>query len=136
MGFADEVGLGLGRFLVDSVDRTSVVAPSAWEVKSASGYFRGREGLFSALDTIRGHAARARSTSLQGRGRAFVVSVGEHPHCVSPAVPAPRGFEGHQRVSIQPSNGSIESCLDWFTVDLFVDPTDHIAAVTLDLWDP
>jgi hypothetical protein len=41
-----------------------------------------------------------------------------------------------RRVSVQPAAGSIDSCLDWFTVDLFVTRSGEVAAVTLDLWEP
>lgn len=51
-------------------------------------------------------------------------------------MPSPKGFEGHQRVSIQPAETTIDSCLSWFSVDLFVNGDGRIAAVTLDIWEP
>jgi hypothetical protein len=37
-------------------------------------------------------------------------------------------------VSIQPTNTT--SCLEWSTVDLFIDTDGNIAAITLDLFEP
>jgi hypothetical protein len=63
-----------------------------------------------------------------------MVNAGPHMHCASPPVPAPTGLAGHRRVSVQPTN--IETCILWWTVDLFVASSGRIEAVTLDLWDP
>jgi len=30
----------------------------------------------------------------------------------------------------------MQSCLDWFTIDFFVDNDGMVAAITLDLWEP
>lgn len=54
----------------------------------------------------------------------------------SPPVPAPREFKDYRRVSVQPSDSSIDSCLPWFTVDLFLDEQGSVALVTLDVWEP
>jgi hypothetical protein len=35
---------------------------------------------------------------------------------------------------VQPTG--IDTCLLWWTVDLFVSPAGRIEAITLDLWDP
>jgi len=39
-----------------------------------------------------------------------------------------------RRVSVLPRD--MESCLQWWTVDLFLTLDGKIAAVTLDLWEP
>lgn len=127
------VALGLGPTINGSLARSAAANPAAWVLRAK--YFRAHTGPFNALRLLQAHAARARSDSVGDLG-AFDVSLGAHPHCVSPPVPAPEEFEGYRRVSVQPSDESIASCLSWFTVDLFVDDDGRIAAVTLDLWEP
>ena len=131
---ADEVQLGLSRDLKATLDVAETSDASAWVLNAT--YFRAYTGPFSALESIQRHADESRSTSVRGRGAAFHVSVGDHPHCASPPVPAPRGLEHHRRVSVQPSASSIDSCLSWFTVDLFLNVVGSIEAVTLDLYEP
>lgn len=80
-------------------------------------------GPFSALDV----AARAQNP---------IVSVGEHPHCASPPVPPPDDVADLMRVSVQPDIEQIDSCLQWWTVDFFINQAGQIEAVTLDLWEP
>lgn len=132
--FAGEVQLGLSRDLVATLDESETSDASAWVLNAT--YFRANTGPFNALESIQRHADETRSTSARARGGAFHVSVGDHPHCAGPPVPAPRGFQHHRRVSVQPSESSIDSCLSWFTVDLFLNEEGSIAAVTLDIWEP
>jgi hypothetical protein len=96
-----------------------VADPSVWVFSPE--LFRGRDGEMSALQLLAGDDV-------------VQVLAGDHPHCASPPLPAPAGYEEHRRVSIQPIEHS--SCLQWWTVDLFLDDDGRIAAVTLDLWDP
>lgn len=49
--------------------------------------------------------------------------------------PAPDGLADLRRVSVQPELGD-RSCLEWWTVDLFVADDGSIAAVTMDLYEP
>lgn len=130
---ANELALGLSRDIESTLDRSEAADTSAWVLRAK--YFRAYTGPFSALELIQRHAKEAGSDSVRGRG-AFQVSVGEHPHCASPPVPAPREFKDYRRVSVQPSHSSIDSCLSWFTVDLFLDEQGSVAAITLDLWEP
>jgi hypothetical protein len=117
--FADRIRLGLSDRLM--IDRASfdLVRAEAWVL--SANEFRGRVGPFSALDLL----ARDVPTN---------ISVGPHPHCASPPVPPPTDLLRSRRVSVQPTD--IDSCLLWWTVDLFVSPAGRIEAVTLDLWDP
>lgn len=119
--FAPEVRLGLADRLLGSVGADEVSDPEAWVL--APAYFRGYTGPFSALELVQ-------------RQDRLDVTVGPHPHCASPPMPAPRAVEDLRRVSVQPSSRSIDSCLSWFTVDLFVDDEGVVRAVTLDLWEP
>lgn len=132
--FAGEVRLGLSSDLRTAFDGVDASQPSAWVLRAKD--FRAYVGPFSALELIQGHADDTGSMSIRSGGGAFQVSVGDHPHCASPPVPAPQGFEEHRRVSVQPSESSIDSCLAWFTVDLFLNKEGSISAVTLDLWEP
>jgi len=117
--FADRVKLGLSDQLMTERASVDLLRPDAW-VLQADG-FRGHVGPFSALD-------------LMGRDVATTISVGPHPHCASPPVPPQSSLVGLRRVSVQPK--LIDSCLLWWTVDLFVSAAGRIEAVTLDLWNP
>lgn len=129
------VRLGLGENLVKELVPGEADDPASWRITMDSG-FRGYVGPFSALKTVRSH--------VQGRGGGpgpmtsgdITVSVGPHPHCASPPVPAPSGMTDERRVSFQPADDSITSCLAWFSVDFFLDSDRNIVAVTLDLWEP
>ncbi len=117
--FADEVALGLGDRVEQTVARAELAAPAAWVLDQKS--YGGREGPFSALETLRSGSDAA------------VVS-GPHNHCASPPRPALAGFDQMRRVSAQPTD--IDSCIDWWAVDLFLNTDGRIAAVLLDIWDP
>ena len=54
--------------------------------------------------------------------------------CASPPGPAPPAVSGLLRRNIQPRD--VSSCLQWFAVDVFVDESGEIRAVTLDHWEP
>ena len=83
--------------------------------------FRARTGPFSALEPLIDE-------------RPHVIVAGPHNHCASPPVPAPEGYEAHRRVSVQPADAT--SCLEWFSVDLFLEADGTIDAITLDLYEP
>lgn len=88
--FASHVRLGLGRDLRATLARSAVPQASAWALKVK--YFRGYVGRFSALELVQRHDHETKSQSISLRGNAFRVSLGDHPHCASPPVPAPRGL--------------------------------------------
>lgn len=119
--FADEVAIGLGPTLQTIVDAGDLADPAAWVIDVPD--FRAYSGPFSALDL----ASDATET---------VVTVGAHDHCASPPLPAPVGFEDARRVSVQPARDTIDTCLHWWTVDLYLDEYGEVAAVTMDLWEP
>lgn len=119
--FADQVQLGLGRDLHQTRSAAELADPSAWIIDEE--YFRAATGPFSALDK----AAGSQDT---------VVTVGEHTHCASPPVPPPGDVAALARISVQPDPERIDSCLQWWTVDFFVNATGNIEAVTLDFWEP
>lgn len=115
--FADQVVLGLASNTVATLRQDGLADPTSWSLDME--IFRARTGPFSALNLVE---------------RPFIVTVGSHPHCVSPPVAPPVGFETHRRISLQP--GLAISCVDWWTVDLFVGPDGTIEAVTIDLYEP
>jgi len=118
--FADHVQLGLGDRLLRTRSARALREPAAWRLDVR--LFRGGVGPFSALDVL----ARNRSP-LQYRE-------GSYRHCASPPRPPPRSLSRLRRLSIQPRE--TESCLQWFAVDVFLDESGKIRAVTLDLWEP
>lgn len=117
--FADRVGLGLGGELKTERAASELARPDAWSLSVE--VFRGRVPPFSALDLL-------------AKDGATTISVGQHPHCGSPPVPPPAELARSRRVSVQRTG--VDTCLLWWTVDLFVTPAGRIEAVTLDLWDP
>ena len=117
---ADEVGLGLGRELREHRSARELRQPEAWKLDV--DLFRGRAGDSSAIDLIADEPGRLR------------VTVGPHPHCAATAVPAPPQVAHLERVVVQPRDA--DGCLDWWTVDAFVNSAGQIEAVTLDLWEP
>lgn len=120
MPFGEEVALGLGDQLHASRSLPELVDPGGWSIDVAD--FRGYAGPFSALDVARDAGAT-------------VVSVGDYDRCVAPPTSAPEEVAALRRVSVQPVLGAQESCLRWWSVDLFLDD-GRIVAVTLDLYGP
>lgn len=115
--FSDEVVLGLASNAVATLPQDGLADPNNWSL--AMEVFRARTGPFSALTLVE---------------RPFIVTLGTHPHCASPPVGPPAGFDTYQRISLQPETTT--SCLEWWTVDLFVDADGNIGAVTMDLYEP
>jgi hypothetical protein len=118
---ADSVDLGLGPQIALAVEVDDLRSPSAWVMDVEQ--FRAYVGPFSALELLE-------------LAVDYAVRVGPHPHCAAPPQPSPVGLEDHTRISIQPSDDSIDSCLDWWTVDFFVSPSGTVDAITMDLWEP
>jgi hypothetical protein len=117
--FAEKVKLGLSDRIVMERARSEFVQADAWVLRA--DIFRGRYGPFSLLELL-------------ARDGPTTISVGPHPHCASSPVPPPTEFASARRLSVQPTG--IDTCLFWWTVDLFVSPAGRIEAITLDLWDP
>ena len=117
----DTVALGLGPEILTTVNGSALQDSATWELDLE--YFRGATGPFSILEGLE-------------RVGDYQVTVGPHDHCASPPMPAPAGYEDLEQVSVQPADGSIDSCLLWSTVDLFVTADGDVAAITLDFWEP
>ena len=127
--FAQTVQLGLGRDLQTQLDRQALANASNWTMPADD--FRGHAGPLNPLALIAEHAEETGFTD-----REFKFTVGDHPHCAAPPIQGPRGYERFVRQSVQPTPNTLDSCLSWFTVDLFVDSRGQVEAVTLDVWEP
>ncbi|WP_146237585.1 hypothetical protein [Georgenia satyanarayanai] len=135
LGLASEgAQLGLGDRLLTELPVASAPDPAAWEIPE--DVFRGRVGPFSAIDVMAREVAGSDGDPSVADESGLIVTFGDHPHCVSPPVPAPPEMNEMRRVSVQPSPNRMQSCLDWFTIDFFVDSDGLVAAITLDLWEP
>lgn len=121
----DGVSLGLGPQLMTHVPRERIADPDSWVLEPK--VLRAYVPPFSALVTVERHPEVRDDVE---------VSVGPHPHCAASPQPAPELVAGLRRVSFQPAEASIDSCLMWFTVDLFVNEDGEVVAVTLDIWEP
>jgi hypothetical protein len=117
--FADDVALGLGPEFVLARTPEELADPENWLLHRA--VFRDYVGPFSAFEQLR-------------RDVDVVMTVGSHPHCAGPPMPPPRGLEDHRRLSIQPA--APRSCLQWWTVDLFLNADGNVAAITVDFFGP
>lgn len=116
--FADEVALGLGESVVTVLPDKELRSPPSWVLEMPG--FRAYTGPFDVLESLRDP-------------RPAKVSMGPHPHCASPPRSAPEGYADAQRISTQPEN--IDSCLQWYSVDVFV-RDEQVTAVTYDVWEP
>jgi hypothetical protein len=117
---ATSVDLGLGDSLRTEKSAQELRNPGAWLLNL--DLFRARVGMSSALELIAAEQGALRVTN------------GPHPHCASPPVPPPRQVADLRRVVVQPRDP--DSCLDWWTVDAFVNEDGKIEAVTFDVWEP
>jgi hypothetical protein len=115
VGFADTVAISLGN------DHESVVLdvndPAAWLINEDE--WNGYAGPFDVLGPLRSEAGIT------------VTLVGPQPHCASPALDAWVAF---RQMSIQPAG--ITSCLEWYSIDVFLDAGGDIERIRLDLWEP
>lgn len=117
---ADDVLLALGSAVVARRQPTELFRRSAWAVNSSE--FGGRSGPFNLLDYV--------PSPLQ-------VVTGPHARCAGPeAVPSPPELASYTRIGILPLDGSIDSCLDWSAVDLFIDDEGVIRGLSLHLSEP
>jgi hypothetical protein len=118
--FADRVKLGLGDRLLKTRSAQELRDPAAWKLDV--DLFRGGVGPFSSLDVLASHEGPVEHRE------------GSYRRCASPSRAPPRRVSRLRRLSIQPREPA--SCLRWFAVDVFVDESGDIRAVTLDHWEP
>lgn len=116
---APGVSLGLGADVIRWVKGDDIVDPQSWRLP---GPFAGSAGPFSALDVV------------AGSNGSYRLSVGPHARCAGPPIDPPPALRSLRQLSIQPR--SPDSCLQWWSVDLFINDVGQIQAATLDLWEP
>ena len=124
----DGVWIGLADELMVRRTPEELADPDAWLLDAQA--LRGRVGPFSALDLLADWDLGRNTPPV----REAMVIVGEHPHCASPPVAAPAEVADLRRLSLQPVGP--DSCLTWWTVDLFAGADGTIQAITLDLYEP
>lgn len=116
---ADGVWLGLSGDLLVQRTKDQLRDPQEWFVDKEA--FRGWVGPFSAQAFL----AELRPTELL---------LGPHNHCASVPAAQPPETSEMRHLSISPTD--ITSCLEWWTVDFYVNPDGLVEAITLDLWEP
>lgn len=121
LSFTEDVQLGLGPQLLASEAAADLADPDVWVMDAE--YFRAYVGPFSIIEPLR-------------RVTHWDVEIGSHAHCAGDPMPVPAELETATIVSIQPVDATIDSCLQWFAVDLFVDAQGRIEGVTFDTWEP
>ena len=119
VALAEDVSLGLGPELVLTRTPEALAIPENWVLDRPA--FRAYAGPFSALEQLH-------------RDVRFAVTVGPHAYCAAPPMPPPGGLEDHRRLSIQPA--APRSCLQWFSVDLFLNSEGTVEAITVDFYEP
>ena len=117
--FAEEVALGLGGTAEKTVGRGELADRAVWVLDRTS--YGGVDGPFSALDTLR-------------TGGDATVVAGPHNHCAGVPTKFPAPYSGMRQVSGHRTTR--DSCIGWWSVELFVDADGRIAGVFLDLWEP
>lgn len=126
------VMLGIGRELTRPLPLDAASEPSSWVINRR--HYEGYEGPFSGLRFIKRHVEGSQQAGGARLSGDLQASAGHHPHCAGPAKPAPDGMTSLRRVSVQPAKGSISDCTSWFTVDLFLNESNEVVAVTLDIF--
>ncbi|QWC85334.1 hypothetical protein KLP28_00650 [Nocardioidaceae bacterium] len=130
--FADEVDLGLGTEVRRTLSGSDLGNPRRWLLPT-EGY-AGRDRFLSALRQVTQQAQRALREQ-QDTG-IFVTVAGEHDQCAADPTAPLEGYDVDQQLAVMPGARSIESCAQWFAVDLYTDDAGDIAAVRLDLVGP
>lgn len=110
---ADEVALGLGSRIYSIESGPDLANRQLWSVNAA--VFEDFEGPFNLLDLA---PAPSRFT------------IGAHDRCASSIPrPAPAELARHRRIAILPAEDSIDSCLAWTAIELFVDEGQIVGVV-------
>jgi hypothetical protein len=116
--FADTVAVSLGN------DHESVVLdvndPAAWVIDADE--WNGYGGPFDVLGPLRSEAGIT------------VTLVGPQLRCAGPTLETPVDWVIFRQLSIQPAG--ITSCLEWYSIEVFLDAGGDIERIRLDLWEP
>ena len=116
----DDVLMALGPQVLARRQPSELFRRSAWALNSTD--FAGRVGPFNLLDLVPSPSR---------------IVVGPHARCGGiEALPSPPELAGYTRIGILPADGSVDSCLDWSAVDVFVDDEGVIRGLSLHLSEP
>jgi len=96
--------------------------------------FRAQSGPFSALAVLSDRLQHSDIAQGPDGLTHAKLSVGPHPRCVGPNTKVPAQWAKYRQVSIQPKDP--QGCLDWFSVDLYLDAGGRVHVVDLDLFEP
>ena len=107
--------------LMPPLARDDAGAPASWLLDDGGLGFEGFAGPFSMVDTLVGT-------------REVQITVGPHNHCAGQPRQYSDTLQGLRQLSIQPTG--IDSCIAWFSIDVFVNDAGEIEAVMLDLFGP
>jgi hypothetical protein len=117
---SDQVAIGLGGDVVQTLTAEQLQDPSAWVIHRP--YFAGYVGPFNPLEQLR-------------RDPEFwSITEGKQLGCPWARTAALPGYEQDRRLTIEPSD--ITSCLEWFGVDVYVDESGSVDAISLNLVEP
>ena len=125
---AQEVALLIGCTQESTLSRNQAQKLTRWD--TFINDYGLTAGPYNALRYIRQHAKRSATGA-----SAFDVRLGARQRCAGPAVTAPAEYRSFRRVSVQPSLSAGESCLAWFSVDLYLGSTGQIEAVAVEQWE-
>lgn len=92
------------------------------------------DGWVLDVNEFQGHVGPFSALGLLARDVATTISIGPHPRCASPASFTPAALADMRHISVQPKD--IDTCLNWWAVDIYVSPAGRITTVALDLWNP
>lgn len=71
-----------------------------------------------------------------GRDESMQYRIGPHDHCAGPPLAAPGGFEFHTQISAEPAELTVQTCMQWSSLNVFVNDDNLIEGIFLDIWEP
>ena len=117
---ANNLLVALGSQVVARRQPSELFRRTAWAVNGTD--FAARVGPFNVLDLVPSPSE---------------IVVGPHARCAGwEALPSPPELVSFTRIGILPLEGSIDSCLEWSAVDLFVDDDGVIQGIAVHLEEP
>lgn len=120
---ADQVDLYLGNAFTGFVTRQSAQDRPAWATCTELGHYAGISCPLSPLDVVKQHPPVEYLDAAKDR-------------CLKTYGPIPPELRTLGRVVIVPAEGSVDSCIDDFAVQLFANDDGELVAVSLLLGEP
>lgn len=121
MPLADEVRLNLGNNHSFAISSAELRDPQAWILD---------------VDMWRAYVGPFDLLTVAGRDENVAISLGTHDRCTGPPLDPNPLYAGLQQVSIQPAELTMQTCMQWSALDLFVNDGGQIEAIMLDIWEP